>query len=392
MEDICPKDLCVGCWSCMNICSHQAIRVVTDECGFRYPSIDPDRCVDCGLCQKSCPVNISLDKYFPKECYAVTVKEDKELKCCASGGAATAISRQILQTGGVVYGCSGKEIRHVKHIRITQEDELPLLQGSKYVQSDTGLLFQSVRKDLLIGHRVFFVGTPCQIGGLKAFLKKDYANLITADLVCHGVPSQKLLNDNIDLYQSRGFNLEEETVHFREKRFDRHTQSFKIEYGWFFRKNQPYSNTSLKKMYYRDPYMFGFIQGLFFRASCYKCSYAYAVRVADLTLSDFWGLGKDSGMDVGKGVSSVLINTDKGEALFNELRDKIICKRRDVQEAIVGNGQLQRPSSRHLQYDLFRKLYPKYGLEYAVRVCLKKDLMRIYLKRILSGIKKLIKL
>ena len=390
MREICPKELCTGCLSCVNSCTHQAISVETDICGFRYPKIDQEKCVDCGLCQLSCPVNQPVERRFPMDCYAVTVKNTEELLSCASGGAATAISRHILKEGGVVYGCSGMDIHHVQHIRITDARELSLLKGSKYVQSDIGYIFRQVKEDLKEEKKVFFVGTPCQVAGLRAYLRRDYGRLITADLVCHGVPSQQLLNDNIRLYQNRGINVREDTIRFREKTRN-HTQSFKIEYGWFFDKNQ-HSSKPFRQIYYKDPYMFGFIQGLFFRNSCYKCPYAYAVRVGDFTLSDFWGLGKDAGMNIGKGVSAVLINTEKAKSLFGEMKDEVEIKRREIQEAISGNGQLQRPSGRHPKYDLFRELYPRYGLAYSVRKCLRKDLIRIHLKDLIREIRKAIKI
>lgn len=162
----------MGCLSCVNSCTHQAIEFEKDVCGFRYPIIDQEKCVDCGLCGFVCPVNHPPEKYFPKECYAVTVKSERELFSCASGGAATAIARHVLNTGGVVYGCSGMDIRHVRHVRISRMEELDLLKGSKYVQSDLGLTFKQIRGDLKVGKEVLFVGTPCQVGRIKNLFKK----------------------------------------------------------------------------------------------------------------------------------------------------------------------------------------------------------------------------
>lgn len=387
MTEICPIDKCVGCWACLSSCTHQAIRVEEDVLGFRYPSIDPSKCVDCGLCRNSCPANIPQEKRFPKECYAVQVENRDELGTCASGGAATAISRYILRLGGVVYGCSGADIRQVKHIRVEHEEDLSLLKGSKYVQSDTSYIFKSVRDDLRAGRTVFFVGTPCQVAGLRAFLRKGYVNLLTADLVCHGVPSQRLLNENLDYYHSKGIAFEENQIHFREKRPGKkgnQTQSAKIEYGWFFEKNQPYSAFPRGKAYFRDPYMFAFLCGLIFRKSCYTCPYAYASRVGDFTLSDFWGLGTDAEMPVGEGVSSVLLNTEKAQELFRSVRAEVRSVPRTVQESVMGNGQLQHPSVRHPRYELFRELYPRYGLARSVKVCLRNDRLKLYIKKILG--------
>ena len=172
MKTICPEELCTGCLACWNSCTHNAIEITTDICGFRYPAINQDFCVDCGLCQLSCPVIHPQGKKFPQSCYAVTVNTENELATCASGGAATALSRYVLQQGGIVYGCSNVEMRHVKHIRITKEEDLPLLKGSKYVQSDVGLNYRLIKGDLRQGLNVLFVGTPCQVAGLKSYLRK----------------------------------------------------------------------------------------------------------------------------------------------------------------------------------------------------------------------------
>lgn len=386
MKEICPLEKCVGCWSCLNSCVHQAIRVEKDVCGFRYPRIDSTKCVDCGLCRSVCPVINKAEMNFPKACYAVKVKSEKELATCASGGAASAISRYIIRMGGIVYGCSGDDIRHVRHIRVVNEENLSSLKGSKYVQSDLNTTFCEVKADLKSGKRVLFIGTPCQVGGLKAFLRHEYPNLVTIDLVCHGVPSQQLLNDNLDYYHTKEHDFAENTVHFREKKtYEKNQiQSAKIEYGWFFSKNQPYSLISKRKAYYKDAYMFGFLRGLFFRECCYRCAYAYSARIGDLTLSDFWGLSPDSGMLVGQGVSSVLLNTEKGCNLFRELGKEVDSVSREIQESIMGNGQLQHPSFRHPHYEKFRTLYPRYGLVSSVWMCLWKDKVKLYVKKILG--------
>lgn len=387
---ICPEELCTGCFACLNSCVHNAIEIREDVVGFRYPMVDQNKCVSCGLCERICPVNNVPDRRFPIKGYAAQVKETEELARCASGGASTAIARYILKEGGVVYGCSGENIRQVRHVRIEVLSELDRLQGSKYVQSEIGFIYRAVKEDLESGRSVLFIGTPCQVSGLKKYLRKDNDRLYTADLVCHGVPSQRLLNDNIDDYVSRGYKIDERSISFRRKMPRKsQTQSVRIEFGWFFQ-NQPYSGEKTGVDYMRDPYMFGFIQGLFFRPSCYKCAYAYAARVGDFTLSDYWGLGQDSRFELGKGVSSILVNTTKAQQLFDALKTTIDYEQRDVQESIVGNGQLQRPSARHPQYTYFREIYPSFGLKKAVEVCLKKDRLKIRLKKVLLVVRRLL--
>ena len=390
MMRICPEELCTGCFACLNSCVHNAIEIREDVVGFRYPVVDSKKCIGCGLCERTCPVNSVPERRFPVKGYATQMKETDELSRCASGGASTAIADYILKEGGVVYGCSGENIRQVRHIRIESQSELRRLQGSKYVQSEIGFTFRAVKEDLISNRFVLFVGTPCQVSGLKKYLRKDYDKLYTADLVCHGVPSQRLLNENIDDYVAKGYKIDEQSISFRRKNLgESQTQSARIEYGWFFQ-NQPYSKGGKSVDYMHDPYMFGFIQGLFFRPSCYKCAYAYAARVSDFTLSDYWGLGQDSKFELGKGVSSILVNTMKAQQLFDVLKTTIDYEQRDVQESIVGNGQLQRPSARHPQYNYFREIYPSLGLRKAVEICLKKDRLKIRLKKVLVVVRRLL--
>lgn len=377
MLQICPTELCTGCMACMNACAHDAIQIAYDSVGFKYPLINQDVCIECGACKKVCPSNYIQKKKKIKACYAVTAKNNVEILFSASGGALTALSRYVMQCGGIVYGCSGKEIKHVKHTRVLTKEDLLSLRGSKYVQSDIGLIYREVKEDLCRGGLVLFIGTPCQIAGLKGYLRKDYDNLITADIVCHGVPSQSILNDNINLYQKRFKDmLDINTIHFREKlsymdsaigkRFP------KIEYGFYFSLKDS-NGEEIRNKYPNDAYIAGFIKGLFLRKSCYQCLYACADRVSDFTFADFWGIRNDVKISIDKGVSAVLLNTEKAESLFEKLKKYICYERRDIQEAINGNGRLQSPTIRHANHDLFYRLYPSIGLKKSVRICLFKN-------------------
>ena len=373
MEAICPKNKCTGCAACYNICGKGAIAMVEDACGYIHPRIDLKLCVDCGLCAKVCPVNTKAELRYPLDCYAATVKDSAELASCASGGLATVLSRFVIGNGGVVYGCTGQDIRNVRHIRVDRPEGLGLLKGSKYVQSFIGSVYKEVRRDLQSGRQVLFIGTPCQVAGLQGFLRrKEYPNLITVDLVCHGVPSQRMLNDSIALCCGD----EDVKVWFRQKErgSSKCDAPWRIAYGWFFQTNHMRVPRSLGIL--KSPYMLGFLAPLTFRDSCFSCRYATISRCGDFTLGDFWGLGNDSGLELGKGVSAVLLNTEKAIAVWNEIKGQCVCVKRDIVEAQKGNGQLQVPSVKHCNYEKFVSLYPSVGFKRAVYASLKKDLLK----------------
>lgn len=391
VTEVCPIDKCTGCSACYNACHQQAINMTENSMGHLHPVIDEDKCVGCHLCQKSCPVINKQTLLYPKFCYAVALPEEKDLMDSASGGAATAFMRTVVTENGVVYGCTGEDIFHVRHIRVDSLQGIERLRGSKYVQSEIGTTYKDVLKDLKEQKRVLFTGTPCQIAGLKSFLRKDYSNLTTIDLVCHGVPSQKMLTENIGYYTAEkdGKKL---NVSFRKKNVevDRKNKlnAAKIEYGWFLQ-NQPYSIVSRK--YFDDSYMLGFLQCLTFRESCYTCRYATSARCSDITLADFWGLGDDAEYDKGKGISLCFINTEKGQVLFDTIKDKVNSQERDVVEGLIGNGQLQRPSCKNKYHVLFRSLYPRVGLKAAIDQSLKKEKFKLKVVQPLKrNIKKII--
>lgn len=236
IKEVCPVDKCTGCSACYNACRHQAINMVEDSLGHLHPEIDSDICVGCHLCQMSCPVINRQTLLYPKSCYAVALAEEKDLMESASGGAATALMRAVISEDGIVYGCTGEDVFHVHHIRIDSLQDIQRLRGSKYVQSEIGTTYSDVLKDLKDDKMVLFTGTPCQIAGLKSFLRKDYSNLTTVDLVCHGVPSQKMLTENIGYYteEKDGKKIK---VSFRKKVVVEGGKtihnSARIVYGWF---------------------------------------------------------------------------------------------------------------------------------------------------------------
>lgn len=377
IKEVCPVEKCTGCSACFNACHHHAIKMTEDLYGHVHPVIDVHKCVGCNLCEKSCPVINKPILLYPRSCFAMALPAENDLALSASGGAATALMRQTVNENGVVYGCSGEDIFHVRHVRVENLRDIEKLRGSKYVQSEIGLIYKDVLADLKSERLVFFVGTPCQVAGLKTFLRKDYPNLVTADLVCHGVPSQKMLTENIGYYTNE-IDGKKINVAFRRKSVHRDARtklnSCRIEYGWYFQ-HQPYS--SLARKFYDDSYVFAFLQCLTFRESCYTCRYSTSARCSDVTLADFWGLGNDTQFEKGKGVSLCLVNSAKGQRIVESLADAAKVVERDVVEAIMGNGQLQCPSMKNKHHEEFRYLYPKVGLKESVKRILFKERLRM---------------
>lgn len=374
MVDICDKSLCTGCHACINICGQKAISMQPDSLGFLYPQIDASLCVDCGLCVKVCPVNHPPKAVYPAQVYAVQSADMADLMSSTSGGAASVFSQYMISQGGVVYGCSGSDITHICHKRIEHHSDLHQLKGSKYVQSNIGSVFQQVRSDLKSGRKVLFIGTPCQVAGLKNFLRKDYENLITVDLVCHGVPSQQLLLDEI---QRNKIDVHNDSIAFRRK-----GESVKdLKYGIYVKRD---NYLVYAKDYPRGHYIMGFMTGLFLRNSCYSCHWASPNRCSDITIGDFWGLGNlyNAKMDKGRGMSEVLLNTKKGISYFEVCKKFCYFENRNLQEAIDGNGRFKHPSERHPLYYQFQQLYTKKGFTESCRKCLRRDYEYYYTSKL----------
>ena len=355
MTNICEKRLCTGCGACLNICPKQAITMQAQEVGHIYPVIDPEKCVDCGLCQLACPADKKSFLNAPQATYAAWAKDDEEHASSTSGGAAAIFTNYVLQNGGVVYGCvyDGGFV----HRRIDNLNDASKLKGSKYVHSHIEEAYKSVKADLDAGILTLFVGTPCQVAGLRGFLRgKTYENLVCADLVCHGVPSQKLFFDYVaELGIDRNHI---ENVTFRERQGS---------YLNVLRKN----NAVYRKSGLEDLYYMGFYDNVFLRESCYNCEYATGKRAGDLTIGDFWGLGKEIPFEekVVNGVSLILVCTEAGEHFLKKVSGELALFDRPLSEAIEGNWNLRRPTNRG-NYEKFAARYGKMP----VRKALKKSL------------------
>lgn len=341
--EICNKEKCTGCSACYSVCPTNSITMKEEEeTGFFYPSIEDDTCVVCGKCKKVCPVNNPPIFYAPHKTYAAWAKDDFEHETSTSGGIASVISRYILQCGGIVYGAAFDDDFNLKHIRIDNEDDIFKLKGSKYLQSNTSFSIKNIAKDINLGKKVLFIGTPCQVAGVKNLFNNS-ENLLTIDIVCHGVPSNKIFK----IYTNEV--VKNDISHINKVTF-RDSDGFRIK----FMENDRviYDMKSTDDLYYM-----GFLNGLFFRNSCYSCRFASGNRVADITLGDFWGLGKKEPFNykVKNGVSLCMINTNSGNEIFSLIDEKIIYDIRSNDEAIEGNAQLKKPFKLHRNKNKFFK-------------------------------------
>lgn len=328
---------CTGCGACVQRCPKRCISWTQREFGFRYPQIDKDACVNCGLCEKVCPIDKALEVSAEQKAYAAVHKDDEVLAKSTSGGAFTAIADAVFAQGGIVYGAAMLDGMQVKHIRTSGKDDFEGLRSSKYLQSDTGTTYQMVEQDLKQGKTVLYSGTPCQIDGLKNFLEKDYENLYTADIVCHGVGSQAYFDKYMDYARERYGKIK--ALRFRSKEYA----------GWSCGGVVVVVDSSdcLKKIPYRDfdnYYYSYFLSGDIYRKSCYSCKYANTNRVGDFTLGDYWGVeALNLPLQTENGCSLLLVNNQHAMQLLDEI-ESLDRVETTVEQAAHCNKQLNAPS------------------------------------------------
>lgn len=311
MITVTDKKKCCGCGACSQICPKGAIALISDAEGFCYPEADKAKCVGCGLCDRVCPV---LNAPKPSDDVPVSVHaalvEDAELRMASSsGGIFTALARTVIARGGEVYGAAFAPDFSVHHRAAQSAEDLAALRGSKYVQSDMDGCYRQAKASLDAGRRVLFSGTACQIAGLHRFLGRDYDNLLTVDVLCHGVPSPKAWRAYIrQAQQRRGAQLLR--ANFRSK-----------DTGWmrFAMKLEFANGESECTPFPEDAYMQAFLRNYSLRPSCYACRFKGMNRPSDITLGDCWDIRQvDETMHDDKGTSVILVRTEKGQRALDE--------------------------------------------------------------------------
>lgn len=317
MLEITEKGNCTGCYACSLACPKKCIEMKSDSEGFWYPEINKADCIECGKCERVCPVLNGKTKHESSllKCFAAYNKSEKIRKVSSSGGVFTLLAEEILKQKGVVCGAAlSRDCKSVNHIIIDDVSSLPRLRTSKYVQSCINNTYEKVKKALESGKKVLFTGTPCQIGGLVSYLGKEYDNLFTQDFICHGVPSPAVWHDYAE-WREKIMGTSLKKVSFRNKKTGWRKFSLRLENA----DNKVYS-----KRLDDDIYLRAFLKNLTLRPSCYDCQFKHKERQADITLADFWSIHKNhSDIDDDKGISAVIVHSSKGMKLFSDIENQL---------------------------------------------------------------------
>ena len=380
------KEKCCGCSACVQACPVSAITFAPDDEGFLYPEINKSLCVKCGRCKQVCPYDSAVCGNAPLKTYAMINQNSEELLNSSSGGAFIALANRIIKDGGFVCGCIFNEELKAIHILSSNSAAVKKMQGSKYVQSDLGGVYAEIKDKLENGKAVLFSGTPCQVDGLKKYLGKEYALLYTADLICHGVPSPRLLADFIESEKVGGKNITD--IKFRDKKRNGWRSCGAVEFSDGNKKRKktisPFNNS-----YYQLYYLLNNVS----RPCCYSCRYSNTNRVGDVTIGDYWNIADIlPKIDTSGGVSAVLVNTEKGDRLIEKIRDGAILAETPLKAAVAGNGNLsapcQKPDSRD---DIYKRIAENGYAAVAEKECHYKRVMPFIRRHMPKGLKTALK-
>lgn len=342
------KFRCTGCTACYSGCPTSAITMRSDKEGFLYPAVDYNKCVECGLCKKICPTigesSAFSDEDSKVEAYAAYNKDSDVRFKSSSGGVFSLLAEEILAQHGVVYGAAMGNDLVVRHVKVETLADLEKLRGSKYVQSALGDSFRSCKEMLEKGRAVLFSGTPCQIGGLKSYLRKEYENLYTVDIICHGVPSPLVWKKYIE---AENATQPIRTVSFRCKSAGWKNFSFRLE-----KQNGTFSEEDVSK----NPFVSGFLNNLYLRKSCYNCSFKLLHRCSNMTIADFWGVDEIMPeLDDDLGTSLVFIHDLQGSRMLRKISSRMVMKKTSIEDALKRNNVMVESVGRHKKREVFFK-------------------------------------
>ncbi len=342
------KNICTGCGACAASCPLNCIEMQSDRERFQYPQIDTTRCISCHKCEAVCPVLNKLPVQAAPQAYGVQHKDNHLRSASSSGGVFPALATFVLDEGGAVCGAGYTDNFEVEHQIIENTSDICKLQGAKYAQSCAEHLFPEIRSILEANRWMLFVGTPCQIAGLKSYLGKDYDKLILADMICHGVPSplawQKYLAYRIKKDAEKARII---AVNQRDKvsGWSKYRYSLRIDYS---------NGNSYSVPQSEDPYMRGFVNNLYLRPSCAQCQFKGLNRCSDFTLGDFWGVWEQyPEFDDDKGTSLVMVNTEKGASCWENIKSDMDVIAVDAQAALRQNPSAYNSSVPHAKRNVF---------------------------------------
>lgn len=375
---------CVGCGACVADCPQKCLALKQTDSGFKYPQADTDKCIDCSLCDKVCPVlaenkgNIRVKKAF-----AVQAVDSSIVTKSSSGGAFYLLSVSVIKNGGSVCGVEIDKDNYVHHTIVDNIDDLYRLMGSKYVQSDVGNVYSEVKKLLSEGKQVLFSGTPCQVNALYSFLGKSYDNLLTVDVICHGVPAPYVWQKYVDFMEEK-YGAEIVDVRFRSKPNGWNNFGLKLK----FNNGKEYFASARE-----DAYLALFLANICLRKTCYSCEFKGGNRMADITIGDFWGIEKIyPELYNDRGISLVVVNTDKGICAIDN--EPWLCGSPEVDfdKAIQYNSAYYISVERSKYSESFRESLEKMPFDKAVSKCLikirAKGRIASYFQRIKRMLKK----
>lgn len=348
---------CAICGACINACPVDAISLDKVHLDFRYPQINEDICIHCNRCEKACPILGNKGK--PGEGYPVAFaaksENDPMRMRSSSGGVFYELADQMLRDGGYVCGAVFDDKFHVKHILSNTKKDILRMMGSKYAQSDVGYCYREIKEKLNAGEKVLFSGCPCQVAGLRTFLGKEYPNLLLVELICHGIPSDHMLQTYIHM-QEKKYGAKLKRMEFRNKAKGWHNSSVRME----FENHRIYSIP-----YTADAYTIGFLRNITLKSSCYDCHFRNFTAGSDITLGDFWGAEVELPEDDNNGISAILVNSGKGMDIID--RCNLALTPANVETVIKYNKNLLCSAALSPQRSLFYASADTNGLEKAIR-------------------------
>lgn len=334
MIEINKKTNCCGCTACAAICPKDSIVMKEDDEGFLYPVVDKETCIDCGACERVCPImHTKKEEPFEQHAYIVQNNDPTVLRESTAGGAFTAIAKYILHNQGVVFGVTLGPNLAAQHISVEKESELFQFRNSKYVQSAVGESYRKVKNFLDQGRYVCFSGTPCQVEGLKSYLKKDYENLVTVDVVCRAVPSPMIFRKYLE-YQEKVLADNIKTVRFRDKYYGYKYSTMNV----ITDKNGGNYHQGVES----DPWLRAFFSNICDRPSCHSCHFRKQYRVSDFTIWDCFNVNRFSKeLDNDNGATRVLVHTEKGRKIFDEIKNDFVCIQVRLEDAVAGVKEMK---------------------------------------------------